>query len=168
MATFTVHFSKNADPSRIDDEALANAVLIKDGFSYRAFAFNFLWFFWNRLWLAGLAVLGGLIVLDVLLDVFHVNHFFSFLASVLYMVLIGFEANSLKRWTFGRNGRPVASIVAGKDEIEAEAKMLVLGLSHKDHHRPHSTPHPAPKSPFTPSGATPSALGLFPVSERSR
>lgn len=168
MATYTVHFPKGVDPGEIDADALSEAILIRDGFSKSAFFFSFLWFIWNRLWLAGLAVLAGLLILTAILEVFHVNHFFVSIAQILYMVLIGFEANSLKRWTFGRNGRPVAGIVAGRDDIEAEAKMLVLGLSRKGDHRPRVTPCPIPDVPFTPSEIANPALGLFPVSERSR
>jgi len=167
MASYTVHFPKGVGPEGIDADALTGAVLIKDGFSKSAFFFSFFWFFWNRLWLAGLGVLVALIAMDTLLEVFHVNHFFAAIAQILFMILVGLEANSLKRWTFARNGRPVATIVTGQDEIEAEAKMLALGLGNHGHgRRPTVSPgHIPPIPPFRPTNST---LGLFPVSERSR
>lgn len=170
MASYTVHFPKGVGPTGIDADALSEAVLIKDGFSKSAFFFSFFWFFWNRLWIAGLGVVVALLVLDGLLDVFHVNHFFASIAQILFMILVGLEANSLKRWTFVRNGRPVATIVTGQDEIEAEAKMLTLGLGNLSR-KPGpsgSRGHIPSVSALIPSGPANPALGLFPVSERSR
>ena len=55
MQTYTFHLPRDARPG--DADALERADLVKDGFSWGAFFFTVLWFFWHRLWLAGLAVL---------------------------------------------------------------------------------------------------------------
>ena len=36
-------------------------MLVRDGFSWGAFFFTFLWFFAHRLWLAGLVVLAAMV-----------------------------------------------------------------------------------------------------------
>ena len=58
--TFTCRRSAPGHPAGLD-----GALLVKDGFSWGAFLFPFLWFFANRLWLAGLAVMVGLAILFV-------------------------------------------------------------------------------------------------------
>lgn len=126
MKTYTVHFPKGTTAATHD--ALSNATLIADGFSWGAFFFGPLWFFWNRLWLAGFLVLGAIIILSVLFALFEVHEGFASIVNLLIMIVQGLEANALKRWTFERKGRPVAGFVTGQDDIEAEAKMIVLGL----------------------------------------
>ena len=44
------------------------------------------------------------------------------LAEVLLAVLIGLEANSLRRWTLTRRGRPTVDVVTARDRDEAEAE----------------------------------------------
>ena len=55
MTTYTLHVAADAAPG--DAGTLERAVLVKDGFSWGAFVFSFLWFFCHRLWIAGLIVL---------------------------------------------------------------------------------------------------------------
>ncbi len=63
MTTYTLHLPEDALPG--DPEALERAQVVPDGFSWAAFFFTALWFFAHRLWLAGLAVLAGLVALAV-------------------------------------------------------------------------------------------------------
>ena len=67
MKTYTLHPPREAFP--YDADALERAELVKDGFSWGAFLFTFLWFFWHRLWLAGLGVLVAVLALNVVLQV---------------------------------------------------------------------------------------------------
>jgi hypothetical protein len=55
MTTFTLHLPRDARPG--DATALDESELVKDAFSWGAFFFTFFWFFFHRLWLAGLGVL---------------------------------------------------------------------------------------------------------------
>lgn len=166
MKTYTVHFPKGT--ADITGDALAEAVLIRDDCSWGAFFFGPFWMFWNRLWLAGLLVLSVMAACSVLFRILGIGEFLTSLADLLIMTLIGLEANSLKRRTFERRGRPVAGIVTGHDETEAEAKMIALGLNGGPQARRGSSPV-LPIMPFTPAaGAAPEALGLFPSLERPR
>ena len=58
MNTYTLHLPTEARPG--DRDALDRAEVVKDGFSGRSF-FSVLWFFYNRLWLAGLGVLAVMV-----------------------------------------------------------------------------------------------------------
>src|ERR671913_35205 len=62
MKTYTLHLPARAAAG--DAEAIERAVLVRDGFSWGAFFFSFLWFFVRRLWLAGLIVLAAIAALE--------------------------------------------------------------------------------------------------------
>ena len=99
MKTYTLHLPAGAQPG---DSGLDRAELVKDGFSWGAFVFTFLWFFVHRLWLAGLVVLVGPSRSCpwpwTLLD--GSSGAMAGAVLVLAMILIGLEANSLRRWTY--------------------------------------------------------------------
>lgn len=169
MQVYTVHLPANARPG--DPEAFEKAVLVRDGFHVWAFLFTVLWFLYHRLWLAALGVFVALSLFGVIVDRLALTPWAGLAAHVLASALIGLEASSLKRWTYGRNGFALVDIVSGADEEEAEAKAcarwLARGESTKD------DPPPPPSSFDWPKPARSDAtrresgvIGLFP--ERSR
>ena len=161
-ATYTLHVPASAEPG--DPEALEEAELVKDGFAWGAFLFTFLWFFWHRLWLAGLAVLVAVIGLPFALQALRVGTGAGFLAELLLSLLIGLEANSLKRWTLRRK-KPAVDVVTASDLEEAEAKVFARWLENTSEPRPSrvSASFPIP----TYRSAEP-VIGLFPDTERPR
>ena len=162
MRTFTFHLPRDAHAG--DRAALENAALVKDGFSFWAFVFTFLWFFWHRLWLAGLLVLVVVVGSGYALAAFDVPPFTAGLAELLLALLIGLEANGLRRWTYERNGRPVADVVTAASREEAEAKAIAraAGLAEAG---PSAPAAPLPPRPYR--GPEP-VIGLFPDPERGR
>ena len=106
MTTFTLHLARDARPG--DPTALDESELVKDAFSWGAFFFTFLWFFYHRLWLAGIGVLVLVVAFGGLMAVLDVHPLAGTIAQLLLQVLIGHEANSLRRWTLTRRGRPNA------------------------------------------------------------
>jgi Protein of unknown function (DUF2628) len=161
MKTYTLHLPAGAMPG--DAEALEEAELVKDGFSWSAFIFTFLWFFWNRLWLAGLLVLVLVVGLMVALQALRVDTGLAFLAQLLLSLLIGFEATSLQRWTL-RHRKPTVDVVAAADLDEAEARSFARWLEA-------ARPRPgvgATAVPVMPLRAPDSVVGLFPNPERTR
>jgi hypothetical protein len=160
MASFTLHVPRDARPG--DPRALDRAEIVKDGFSWAAFAFTALWFFFHRLWIAGLLVLFALVALNGLMSVLDVHGLAAFLAQVLLSWLIGLEANSLRRWTLARRGMPVTDVVTASDRDEAEAKSFARWLT-----RTLPAVRPA-AAPLRPRGMGEPVLGLFPDAERSR
>jgi hypothetical protein len=163
MATFTLHVPPGSYPGEI--AALEDARLVRDGFSWGAFVFSFLWFFWNRLWLAGIAVLIGVIALQIAVSFLPIGPLAPFWSLVLYSLLVGLEASSLERWTHERRGRAAVALVSARNEAEAEEKSFSQWLDQ----RTESVPHPAPLA-VSPSNSSPAgpALGLFPIEERRR
>lgn len=163
MTTFTLHLPRDARPS--DPAALDEAELVKDTFSWGAFFFTFLWFFFHRLWLAGLGILVLVIAFGSLMQVLNVHPAAGTVAGLLLQALIGLEANSLRRWTLSRRGLVLADVVTASDRDEAEAKAFARWLDQ----RPTSTRNQAsvPLTPPSPRRPDP-VIGLFPDAERTR
>jgi len=159
MKTYTLHLPQDTFP--YDDDALEQAELVKDGFSWGAFLFTFLWFFWHRLWLAGLGVLAAMLALNVVLQALGVRPGVAFAADLLLMLLIGLEASSLRRWTLERHGRPAVDAVVGSDLEEAETKSFSRWLAR-------GSGTAAFASPVAPNRAPDVVLGFFPEAERMR
>src|SRR3712207_238833 len=130
MKTFTLHVAADALPG--DPEPLDRAVLVRDGFSWGAFFFTALWFFAHRLWLAGLGVLVLLVAFNLGLAALGLRPGAAFLAQLLLSVLIGLEANSLRRWTLSRRGRPAIDVVTASDHDDAETKAFARWLSARE------------------------------------
>src|SRR5919202_289349 len=102
MKTYTLHLPPDAQVG--DPQALERAELVKDGFSWGAFFFTFLWFFYHRAWLAGLGVLIALLAVGFLFGALEVPAFPATVAQILIQSLIGLEAGSVRRWTLARRG----------------------------------------------------------------
>ena len=99
-------------------------VLIKEGFSWPAFALAGLWALWHRLWLVAL----GLLLAEGALS-FGLARLFedaAVQATVLLGVaaLIGGFANDLHRWTLERRGYLMTGIVTGPGADEALARFM--------------------------------------------
>ncbi len=167
MTTFTLHLPGDARPG--DPAALEQAELVKDAFSWGAFIFTFLWFFAHRLWLAGLGVLLVLVAFDLALNLLNVAPAAGVVAHLLLSWLIGLEANSLRRWTLARNGRPAIDVVSASDRDEAETKAFARWLDRSAGPAPvrSPVPSPAPAPVFSPLRSEP-VIGLFPDAERPR
>ncbi|HVL74210.1 MAG TPA: DUF2628 domain-containing protein [Beijerinckiaceae bacterium] len=159
MKTYTLHVPRDAFPG--DAEALEKAVLVRDGFVWPAFFFNFIWFFYFRLWLSGLLVLVLTIALWAGLIALGVRPAAVLLSHVLFSILIGLEANSLRRWTLSRRGRPAVDVVAASDLVDAETKIFSRWLQG-------TGPGPAAARPRTGYRPADPVLGLFPEAERRR
>lgn len=164
MKTYTLHLPRDGDLA--DREALEGAELVKDGFSWGAFVFTFLWFFVQRLWLAGLGVLLFVVVLQVVLALLDVQPAAALAAQILASLLVGLEANALKRWTYGRHGRPAIDVVTADDEEEAELKAFARQIGAEPARLP-ATGAPAPRSVPVYRGPEP-VIGLFPDPETRR
>ena len=163
--TYTLHVPADAEAG--DPEALDQAEVVKDGFAWVPFLlgpFSFLWFFWNRLWLAGAGVLLAVVAFGAALQVLRVGMGATFVAELLFALLLGLEANSLKRWTWRRR-KPAVDVVTASDFAEAEAKAFSRWLAEGREPR---TPIARASMPVVPYRGGEPVIGLFPDTERSR
>lgn len=161
MQTYTLHLPHDA--LRGDPEPLEEARLVPDGFSWGAFVFTAFWFFAHRLWLAGLGVLVVVVAFAWALVALRVSPGAAFAAELLLFLLIGLEANSLRRWTYARRGRPAVDVVRARDAEEAETRSFARWLAADATLRPLAS---------VPAAANPRreapVIGLFPEAERPR
>ena len=122
MRTYTIHEQPDPAADRVDRaEAL---VFIKDGFSWAAALFAPLWLLVHRLWwpLLGYVVVSGAFQLAQLTMTFDKR--WLGLAAFALHVLIGFEADTLRRWSLQRRGWHTVGTVSGKTTDECERRFF--------------------------------------------
>ncbi|GJE40653.1 DUF2628 domain-containing protein [Methylobacterium persicinum] len=161
LHSYTLHLPPEARPG--DADGLDRAVLVRDGFSWPAFAFTVLWFLFHRLWVAALIVLAGLLVLAFGGYALGLSRAAGAAIAVLGCILIGLEAGSLRRWTLARRGWVARDAVLARDSAEAEARAITRWLD------PATLPQP-PRPPFPggPVKRPEPVIGLFPAREGGR
>ena len=139
---FTVH--EAPDPPAARDDRAEQLVFVKDGFSLIAALLPPLWMIANRLWLVLLGYLAIIGILVVLFGVLNVADYWLGYASLALNLLIGFEADSLRRWTLDRRAYHQIASLTGATDDECERRFFSEWLP--------TVPDVSPFS-FTPPGA---------------
>lgn len=160
MAVYTVF---EPPPSGDDMRDAERTAFVREGFSWLALLLPFLWLIWHRMWL----VLVMWIAVSVLTQwgASLVGDPAPLIAGLAVSLLMGFEANGLRRWTLSRRGFRFAGVVAGANRDECERRFF----AEWEPDRPRA-PEPAAPGPWTArhgEGAeSRHVLGLFPNAER--
>src|SRR6185503_6023109 len=99
-------------------------VFVKDGFSWAAALFAPLWLIVHRLWwpLLGYAVVTGAMQLPQLL--FALDQRWLGLTLFALHLLIGFEADTLRRWRLEQRGWHTIGTVSGRTPAECERRFF--------------------------------------------
>jgi len=113
-------------------------VFVKEGFCWPAFFFGLFWALAHRLWLVVLGGFALLLIMSALLQYFGFGPEEAFVCSTAFQLLLGFEANDLRRWTLARKGYATAGIAAGRTLEEAEQHFFAHWSG------PKADTHPAP------------------------
>jgi Protein of unknown function (DUF2628) len=126
MLTFTVHEPPDPPADRVD--RAEKLVFIKDGFSWLAAVFAPIWMIAHRLWwpLLGFLVLAG--VFEAIKRITGVDERWVGVAMLALNVLIGFEADTLRRWALARRGWRTLGSVTGKTAAECERRFFEAWL----------------------------------------
>jgi uncharacterized protein DUF2628 len=122
MRTYTIHEQPDPAADRVDRaEAL---VFIKDGFSWAAAFFAPIWLLLHRLWwpLLGYVIIGGAFQFVQMLLTFDKR--WLGLAVFALHLLIGFEADTLRRWGLERRGWRNVGTVSGRSAAECERRFF--------------------------------------------
>ncbi len=147
------------------EAALVNAVFVPEGFSRAAFFLGPFWLAWHRLWLE---LLVWLVVFSVLASgtLRFIGPGTSFMIGVVLEILLGLEANNLRRGKLARLGYRLVDVTAGATLDDAERSF---------YRRTFETgavlPEPAkesPRPPPLPPNPQAEVLGLFPLPEDPR
>jgi hypothetical protein len=161
MAVYTVHqpplkkYEAAPDPERF--------AFVRDGFSFWAFLFGPLWMIWRRLWVVLLLYVIVTTAVQVGLHMLGMPNAVKFAVGFLIALLVGFEAATLRRWTFWRRGWRNPGVVVGPDVETAERRFF-------DSWATHGAPRvsvAAPPAMGMPEPA-PQVIGLFPEPEQRR
>ena len=116
MIVFTVHEPPNPPADRID--RAEKLEFVRDGFTWLAGFLPPVWMAFNRLWIALLVYLLALFALTLLLRAFGVDQSMIGLITLAANIVIGFEADSIKRWTLERRGWGELGTVTGRNRAE--------------------------------------------------
>lgn len=103
-------------------EPTARVVLLREGFSVWAFAFNFFWLIYRRCWLPAIGYLAIVVVLVTLQKE-------GFLAEASLAVLqfflnlaVGFFGHDFERWCLTRRGYRFAGVITAESDMMAQRR----------------------------------------------
>lgn len=121
MKIYTAHSKTNVmgDPAR-DTERL---VFVKDGFSLWAAVFPFIWLLINRMWIPLLVYLALSIAFSALVQALGLSDGAIFPIAIVLGLLIGLEANGLRRWSLSAKGYRMVGIGSGATREECERRI---------------------------------------------
>jgi hypothetical protein len=123
MAIFTVY----EPPQRDDEDVVRHAtrfMVVRDGFSWRAFAFGPLWMLRHRMWLVLTLYIVLIFALVLGMAALRLPGIVQFIAVFLVSVLIGLESGSLRRWTYLRRGWRDLGIVTAANAEDGERRFF--------------------------------------------
>jgi hypothetical protein len=100
MRVYTIHVPRR--PWTSITTVVAAAVAVKDGFSWPAFFFSFLWALTQRLWLAAVVLVVVEIVVSVLVD--SIDAITGTALTLGLMLVLGWIGNDLKRRGLAKRG----------------------------------------------------------------
>lgn len=103
-----------------------STLVVQDGFSWLAFFFPWLWLFWNRLWITGIAALLMQIGTGLLMDIPGFGPA-GFLAGFAFSLLIGLEGRHYRSEVLIRSGWTLEMVIAAPD-IQLAEEIYFSGL----------------------------------------
>ncbi len=159
MAIFTVHApaSYGVDVRTTDDKV----VFVRDGFYFWAFVAAIIWLIWNRLWLALAGYIAISIFAEIAFKLLNVGVAARFIIMIVFALLVGFEASSLKRWKLSRGKWRQIDVISASNEQEAEQRFFDRWTGSPRVSEPVIKPalHPLPPASL---GNRDDVLGVFP------
>jgi Protein of unknown function (DUF2628) len=176
MPVYTVHapLADGPDMRNTTDRF----VFVRDGFSVWAFFAGPIWLIYRRLWLALMGYLAVLVIVTVVLRLLHASADTQFVVMLLIALLMGFEAASLRRWTFSHRKWRQLDVVVADDEETAERRFFdrwtaIRNVSNDQMAVDRGGPPPTrdvPGQPFSRQPPLPhdDIIGLFPQPGASR
>lgn len=120
--SYTVH--ERPDPPADRDDRAERLQFVRDGFSVFAFVLPPIWMLANRLWLVLFFYVLVLGAAHGLITLFEVPEHWRYYASLAINLLVGFEADSLQRWTLDRRSWRMVGTVSGTNFDECERRFF--------------------------------------------
>ncbi len=120
MRIYTLH-----QPSK-SKNAAAEAVPVKEGFSWPGFFFSVIWALWYRLWFWAIAFAVANIVLSWVLARAGGNEFVQSTTSLALALIIGWTANDLRRRKLAKQGFKERAVMVANNKETALARYLMV------------------------------------------
>jgi hypothetical protein len=117
---YTVHVRRARSGATADRDL----VLVKEGFSWPAFFFTLLWALWHRLWLFAVLIAASGVALGLAVEYFQLGPVLETALGLAWSVLIGFEANDLRRRALAWRGFALTDVVMGRSLAAAEHRFF--------------------------------------------
>jgi len=108
MRIYTAHIRARRPP-----------VLVKEGFSWGAFLFGWIWLVFYRAWIPGLLMLAAAVLIGALTAAGA-----RVLLEIGLALLLGLTGRDLVRWSLARRGYTLAHVLAARDTESALARLL--------------------------------------------
>lgn len=144
--TFTVHEPPVPAADRLD--RAESLLFVKEGFTWSAALFAPVWLIVHRLWWPLFAYAAIIGLLEAVRFIGIIDPGWITLGSLALHLLIGFEADSLRRWSLERSGWRMLGSVSGKSAEECERRFFEQWLPEQPVVAPPSTGRP----PLPPAG----------------
>ena len=122
IKAYTVH--EQPSPSAAKDERAEDLIFVQDGFSFFAAVVPPIWMIVNRLWMVLAGYLCSVFGLIILFGVFGVSDFWLSYALLALNIIVGFEADTLVRWTLSRRSWRQIAHVTGETSEECERRFF--------------------------------------------
>jgi Protein of unknown function (DUF2628) len=122
MRTYTIHEQPQPVADRV--ERAERLVFVKDGFSCAAALLAPLWFLLHRLWWPLLAYVAVSAVFQIGQQWVSLDARWLGLAGLGLNLLIGFEADTLRRWGLERRGWRMIGTVTGVSAADCERRFF--------------------------------------------
>lgn len=154
MPTYTVHAPPQREGRAVDPQRFA---FVRDGFHVWAFLLTPIWLLYRRLWLVFVGYLLLIAAMEAMFYVVRAPEFSRLVVEVLIGLLVGLEAGSLRRWTYGRRKWTTVGIVNEKNEESAERRFFAQWVERAPAVEPVTVAAATP-----PRAASNDIIGLFP------
>lgn len=159
MAIYTVHVPDNAPDALTRAE---RTVLLREGFSWRAFVFGLFYLLWHRLLLGAGVWVVLLVVLAALVHLLGLPVAAAVVLAGLMHLYLGIEGRDLLRWGLGRRGYTMRDLVSASGLSAAEAAFFTR---QPDALHP-LQPAPLPTARWMGPPPGPAVIGVFPDGDR--
>ena len=134
----------------------ARFVFVKEGFCWPAFYMTAIWLVSRRMWLVLMFYAAAVIALFLLVAGMPPPP--TSAALVLFAILVGMEANNLRRWTLESRGYRFLGLAQGERVDDAELRFFANWQNRTESPAPARPLRPAPIAPPEPA----TVIGLFP------
>jgi hypothetical protein len=114
---YTYHMKPGVTP-------LADAVAVREGFSWWAFLLGALWALYHGLWLVAVVLAAVPLLIEAAAMEGWLQQEIAAVALLLFNVLVGCSANDWRREGYLRRGWVMAGLASGRDQTESDRRFF--------------------------------------------